>query len=448
MLQVPPNVDDANSAEVRPTGVRYLVLAILALAPASAYLTRIISAANTTIAAEFQATDKVMGDVMAGFALGYFVAQIPGGFLASSWGVRKTLPLISMAWSLCALLCTFAASPNELWMARVAIGVAQAGLVPCCAQALSQWFPISRRGIASSVMGGAMQLGGIAATELTARLLGPLGWRGALQAYSATGALWAIAFLFWFRNRPEEHDRVNLAECQLIACGREADSVAAEPATRLTIQNRLRLLLPFCASVSVWAFFIQAVFRAYAYEFFTTWCPAFLEKAYGLAKVDAASLTTWPLWTLAIGSLVSGYLVDAVMVRTGNRWLSRSGLAFCGLALCGACFAAATQIDNPRLVMGVIALGALLASVGGPATWAAAMDLGGRRAAVLAGAMNMMGNIGAYYCPKQVGQLFFSIENSTGNWTLVLWLFAGVNFVAALAWIFVNPSRGVSSREK
>ncbi len=85
-----------------------------------------------------------------------------------------------------------------------------------------------------------------------------------------------------------------------------------------------------------------------------------------------------------------------------------------------------------------------MTSVSGPATWAAAMDLGGRRAAVLAGAMNMMGNIGAYFCPKHVGLLFESIEKSSGNWNLVLWLFTGVNFVAAVAWIFVNPREPVT----
>jgi sugar phosphate permease len=438
----PPTADDAVVRELRPTRVRYQVLALLALAPASAYLTRVISAANTTIAEEFHTSDAVMGDVMAGFALGYFVAQVPGGILAGSWGVRRTLPLISLAWSLCAFMSTFAASPQDLWLARVAMGVAQAGLVPCCAQVLSQWFPESRRGMASSVMTGAMQLGGITATALTARLLVPLGWRGALQAYSATGAVWAAVFYLWFRNRPEEHRRVNRLEQQLIKTGRPSET-AAEGSTGLPLRDRLWIAMQFCARISICAFFIQAVFRAYAYEFFTTWCPAFLEKAYGLGKVESASLTTWPLWTLGIGSLLSGYVVDVVLLRTGNRWLSRSGLACGGLALCGACFGAATQIADPRLVMALVALGALLSSVSGPATWAAAMDLGGPRAAVLAGAMNMMGNIGAYYCPRQVGRLFDSIEKSSGNWNLVLWLFMGVNLVAAVSWVFVNPRQQV-----
>jgi nitrate/nitrite transporter NarK len=185
------------------------------------------------------------------------------------------------------------------------------------------------------------------------------------------------------------------------------------------------------------------VFRAYAYEFFTTWCPAFLEKRYDLEKLAAAELTAWPLWTIGIGGLVSGYVVDRIMQRTGNRWLSRSVSACIGLSACGVCFAISTIISNPRIVMALIAVGALLSSLGSPATWATAMDLGGRRAAVLAGTMNMMGNLGAYYCPKHVGTLFQSIETTSGNWNLVLWLFAGVNVACGLSWLFVNPSRPV-----
>ena len=55
----------------------------------------------------------------------------------------------------------------------------------------------------------------------------------------------------------------------------------------------------------------------------------------------------------------------------------------------------AVAVDDPRLVMMLIAVGALFASIGSPATWATAMDLGGKRAAVLAATMNTLGNIGA-----------------------------------------------------
>lgn len=425
----------------RPTRFRYVVLGLLAVAPASAYLTRVMSAANTTIAAEFSANDTAMGEVIAGFALGYFMFQIPGGVLASSWGVRKTLALCSVAWSVCALWGSWAASIDELWMSRVAMGLSQAALVPCCAQALSNWFPIARRGIASSVIAGSMQVGGILATQLTAILLEPLGWRGALFTYAATGAAWAIPFLALYRDHPGEQPRVNAGERELIAAGRVAAPAVVNQSGMLAAG--LDVAWKMALSLSVWAYLIQAVFRAYAYEFFTTWCPAFVEKAYDLDKVDAASLASLPMWTIGVGSIVSGYVVDWIMQKSGSRWLSRSGAAAFGMFACGSCFALAVAFDDPRAVMVLIAVGALFASIGSPATWATAMDLGGKRAAVLAGTMNTLGNIGAYYCPKQVGELFQFIETYAGDWSVVLWLFAGVNCMCGVCWLFVNPRRVV-----
>src|SRR5262245_25531851 len=126
------------------TRVRYLVLALLALAPASAYMTRIISAFNTTLAEQFHVSNETIGDVLAAFALGYFVFQVPGGMLASAYGVRVVLPAMSLAWGLCALWSSAAQSATDLYYSRVALGVAQAGLVPCCAKVIADWFPLAR----------------------------------------------------------------------------------------------------------------------------------------------------------------------------------------------------------------------------------------------------------------------------------------------------------------
>jgi nitrate/nitrite transporter NarK len=89
--------------------------------------------------------------------------------------------------------------------------------------------------------------------------------------------------------------------------------------------------------------------------------------------------------------------------------------------------------------MSLLALGAFLSSLGGPATWATAMDLGGPRAAVVAGVMNMAGNIGAYFCPLHVGKLFSYIDANEASWSLVPWLFVTVYAAACLSWFFVNP---------
>src|SRR6478672_1945623 len=88
---------------MRPSRVRYVVLVLLALAPASAYLTRGLGAFTTTLAEEFDVSYKVMGDVVAGFTLGYFLFQVPGGMLANVFGTRTVLSLLGLGWSSCAL---------------------------------------------------------------------------------------------------------------------------------------------------------------------------------------------------------------------------------------------------------------------------------------------------------------------------------------------------------
>jgi sugar phosphate permease len=440
-----------NSPEswMTPTRVRYAVLALVALAPASAYLTRILSPFATTLAAEFDVSNEEVGRVMAGFALGYFFFQVPGGMLAASFGVRGVLPLLCAAWSGCALLGSLAQSPDQLYWSRVALGVAQAGLVPCCAQVAVNWFPLPRRGIVSAALGTGMQVGAVAATALSARLLGPLGWRLLLQGYALAGITWAFVFYLWFRDRPEDHPGVNPGECALIREGRPpAPPAERESSARSSgVAARLGRTLAVCLGGSLWAYYTQAFFRAYAYEFFTSWCPAYLEKAYGLTAEAAGELAAWPLVAVGTGGILGGFVVDALLVRTGSRWVSRCGSAAVGLGACAACFAAATRASDARLAVAVLSVGCLFFALSGPATWAAGMDLGGRHTAVIFGIMNMVGNAGAYLCPPQVGRLFDHAQQTSGEWGQILWLFVGVNAAGALAWVFINPRRPAAMGE-
>ncbi len=435
-----------------PTRVRYVVLVLLALAPLCAYLTRGLSAFNTTIAAEFDISNRAMGDVIAGFALGYFFFQVPGGMLASAFGVRTVLPAVGIAWSLCAVWGSLARSPEQLQLSRVALGFAQAGLVPCCAQVVADWFPLARRGLVSSVLTGSMQLGGILATGLSAALLEAAGWRLLLQAYAAAGIAWAVVFFVLFRNRPASHPGVNAAEAGLIAGGRAPAPPTGEPGASSAYpaedgKGGPRAVLAVCLRASLWAYFVQQFFRAYGYDFFLSWCPAYLEKTHGVPKAEAGQLAAWPIVAFGTGSILGGFVVDAVLVRTGSRRASRCGSAIVGLCASAGCFALATRLGDPRLVVGVLSVGCLFAALGGPATWAAGMDVGGRCTPVVFGVMNMAGNIGAYFSPKHVGGLFDHVEGSGAGWDVVLWLLVGIHLAAAAAWLFVDPGRPVSPPE-
>ena len=80
-------------------------------------------------------------------------------------------------------------------------------------------------------------------------------------------------------------------------------------------------------------------------------------------------------------------------------------------------------------------LGAFAAAFGGVSGYTVAIEFGGRRVATIFSVMNMSGNLGAALFPAVVGTLL----HATGDWNLVLYLFAGILALDALLWALLNP---------
>jgi MFS family permease len=433
----------------RATRVRFLVLAMLCLATTFAYLTRVLASAVRPIGQEFGLDDQRMGVVLASFALGYFWFQVPGGLLGSWLGVRSVLAGCAALWSLACLGMTVAEGPAGLEWSRVALGLAQAALVPCCVQAIGSWFPDRSRGTASAVVGIGMQVGAVLGLGLTARLLRWFDWRQIYVGYSLASLAWAAAFYWIYREGPENHPLANSAECDLI---RDGAKVFTDPGvSRPWLDRVVGVAVALFLSGAMWAYCVQAYCRAFGYEFFTTWFPTYLERSRG-ETLDAELLIVVPVIGFGLGGFVGGVLVDVIYRHTGSKWLSRCGLAAVSLALCAGCTLAVAWVADPVAAVVVLSLGSFLASLAGPPTWAVALDLGGRHSALVAGIMNLVGNIGAYYCPIAVAALFTHIQADEGlsgsqgpaRYNPVLYLFVGVYLVGALAWLVLNPNRSAT----
>ena len=67
---------------IKPSKVRYLILAALAGGAILSYLLRVcISPAGTTIQKDLAISDINMGDIYSAFFLGYFWCQLPAGWV-------------------------------------------------------------------------------------------------------------------------------------------------------------------------------------------------------------------------------------------------------------------------------------------------------------------------------------------------------------------------------
>jgi MFS family permease len=441
-----------------PTSVRFGVIAFLALAAGSAYLTRhCIAVANTTIQKELSLSDEQMGWVFGAFAAGYFVCQIPGGWLGNRIGTRGALASLSVLWSAFTVWSAAVFSILPLVASRVFFGFAQAGLVPITAKIINDWFSVHRRGIYSAIIGASMSIGGVAAMGLTAWLIEDLHWREIFRLYSLVGVVWSIGFFAYFRTKPEQHPWVNDAELRLIH-DQPMPEVGNEPAgdspndfgegvtsrsrgNEATAKSSGKDVVQWMlASETLWGINLQSFFRAAAYVLFVTWFPTILERRYEMSPSEAGFLATYPLAAVIVGTLSGGWLVDFLFRRTASKRISRSGVAFVALATSGLFVFASRMADSPGLFVALMSLAAMSSGFGNPAAWAATMDVAGRQTAIVVGAMNMAGTLGGLAMPVVLGIMIGEIKETGGDWNAVIYLFAATYAAGALCWLAVDPN--------
>lgn len=405
---------------------RYIVLGFLCLMAVIAYIQRAaLTVPAKEIAADLNFTDQSL-DMQWVFSCWYFtyaIFQIPSGRFADRLGSRWALAVLCILWSLVTAAAGFTTSFTSLVIVWGLMGLAQAGAFPCAAKAIGQIFPDTERARASGILASGMMIGAAIGPYLTGLLLQYFQkasiapewkpWRIVFGVYAIPGILWVVAFLMSVRAR--QLPRTNLSQ--------QAQITKPIDWSRVFRSGSLALL---CG---------QQFFRAAAMVFFATWFPLFLQQTRGVSTLDSGLLTTIVGVGGVLGSLSGGFSSDWLLKKTGNSRLSRQGIAVVGLGICSMLILASYFVADVQIAVRLIALGAFCATFGGVSGYTVAIKFGGDQVATVFSIMNMCGNIGSALFPLAAGQLV----KRTGDWNLMLFLFAGIMAIDAVCWAFLNP---------
>ena len=136
--RVPPTVlDDAGIARK----VRRHLLPLLFLLYVVAYLDRVnVGFASLTMNRELALTSEQYGLLSGIFFWGYFLFEIPSNLILHRIGARIWIARILITWGLVALCTAFVQNATQLYVARFALGAAEAGFFPGIVYYLSYWF--------------------------------------------------------------------------------------------------------------------------------------------------------------------------------------------------------------------------------------------------------------------------------------------------------------------
>jgi predicted MFS family arabinose efflux permease len=136
------------------------------------------------------------------FAFFYCFIAIPIGWLADKTNRVNVLSLACAIWSAATAFCGVATRYPQLVLARMLVGVGEAGGVPPSYALITDYFPPGRRGGALGIYNLGPAIGAALGIAFGASVAAAFNWRDAFLAIGAVGILAAVAIRLIIREPP------------------------------------------------------------------------------------------------------------------------------------------------------------------------------------------------------------------------------------------------------
>lgn len=397
---------------------RWFMLALLALLSVITYLDRVcIAVAGPQIQEQLGITPGGWGWILGVFSVSYGLFEIPSGALGDRFGHRKVLTRIVSWWSAFTILTGLVSSFGALLATRFLFGAGEAGAYPNMASALGRRFPRSQRARAQGALWAASRVGGAVAPFLVVPIMAAWGWRAPFILFGSVGILWALIWHSWYRDHP-----VPLVD---------PDAAANE--------HRTPPWREFFHSRQFWLILSMAWFYGWGASFYLSWLYAFL-KGRGLDDADAPRYAALPFLLGMLGNLAGGVLSDRLSSRYGLR-AGRQLVGSISLALSGLLLLVAARTADMRICVGAVGLGYGVMDCMLPANWANCVDIGGRHAGAMSGAMNTAVQAGGFISIVLFGYL---VEHF-GRYDVPLCLIAAMLLISAVLFSRIDPTRPLTT---
>lgn len=161
---------------------------------------QIVTILAESIKTEMGLSDKQIG-LMTGlsFAIFYTTLSMPIAILADRWNRSRIISLSVGVWSLMTMLCGTASNFTQIFLARVGVGVGEAGSSPASHSLIADLYPPEKRATALGIFGMSVSIGSFIAFTGGGWMAEHIGWRNAFFVAGAPGLL--VAVLMWFTVR-------------------------------------------------------------------------------------------------------------------------------------------------------------------------------------------------------------------------------------------------------
>jgi len=297
--------------DTKSPGYRAYVMFILVVVYTFNFIDRqIVGILAVPIKADLGLTDTQLG-LMGGlaFALFYTGLGIPVAILADRWKRTWIMTAALTIWSGMTAACGLATNFWQLFMARLGVGVGEAGGVAPAYSLISDYFPSHQRARALSVYSFGIPIGSALGILFGGYIASKIDWRFAFFAVGIAGILVAPIFKLTVAEPPRGQYDVK---------GPDAPAPTLVEIVQLLMQKPSFWLISLGASAS----------SMMGYGLFF-WLPSFLVRSFGLELLEASVFYAGILLIGGIaGTWAGGYMADRFGAGKRGNYVIIPAVAF------------------------------------------------------------------------------------------------------------------------
>jgi MFS transporter, ACS family, tartrate transporter len=354
------------------------------------------------------------------FFIGYFLFEVPSNLILEKVGARVWIARIMIVWGVISAGMMFVRSPTSFYVARFALGAAEAGFFPGIILYLTYWFPTAHRSRTIAMFMTAPALSGIVGAPLSGYLLdhhpaSVPGWQWLFLVEGIPSVVLGVVVLFVLPNGPRAVTWLTAAESDWLA--RRLDGERAERERHHAMSVWRTLYHPKVLMLCLVYFLV--VIGAYGFDFFM---PKILARVFsGASKTELGLIAAVPsLYTVFI-MVLWGRRSDRLAER---RWHVVWPALWAAGGLVVASFDVAPAV---ALLAAAIAVSGRWSCI--PPFWSLPTAfLSGTAAAGGIALINAVGNLGGFVGPYLMGAL----KDATGSYSAGLRVLAGAYVLGGL----------------
>jgi MFS family permease len=219
------------------------------------------------------------------------ILTFPASLLVDRWSRTKTIGIMAIIWSLATALCALTGNYVQLFMARLLIGVGEAGYAPGGNAMISGLYPIEKRSKMIGIWNASIPLGTAIGVLLGGIIATKLGWKHAFGLVAFPGLIVAILFLF-----VKDYKTVDLS--------------FVDKANKKIKMERKDMIKEFLTKPSI----IYSYFGIAAVVFVTTslitWLATYFQVVRELPQDKAGTMASSVMILALVGAPLGGILID------------------------------------------------------------------------------------------------------------------------------------------